>query len=138
MIFELSEEPSSLDMKFSSVMSNIDMADSAVRKFLAARGLVSHSFAVCLVIREALTNAVRHGNRMDMDKLVDCRIYIEKDFIVLDITDQGEGFSWKELISSESSDPLKESGRGLAIIKLYFSAWSFNEKGNRLILRKKI
>jgi serine/threonine-protein kinase RsbW len=138
MVFEISEEPSGLRIVFSSVMSNIDMADTAVRKFLAVRGLDSHSFSVCLVMREALTNAVRHGNRMDIEKMVICRIYIEDDSIVLDISDEGEGFSWKDLISADSPDHLMESGRGLAIIKFYFSSWTFNEKGNHLILRKKI
>lgn len=138
MVFEMTKEPSGLKIEFSSIMSNIDVVDAATREFLASKNLASHAFAICLVMREALTNAVRHGNRSDDSKLVIYHIYLENESIVLDIIDQGDGFVWKELISMEAPEPDQESGRGLAIMKNYFSSWFFNEKGNQIILTKKI
>ncbi|WP_035276264.1 ATP-binding protein [Desulforegula conservatrix] len=138
MVFEMTKEPYGLRIEFSSIMSNIDVVDAATREFLARMSLGSHAFAICLVMREALTNAVRHGNRSDDTKLVAYHIYLDDDSIVLDIIDQGEGFVWKELMEMDAPEPDQESGRGLAIMKSYFSSCFFNEKGNRIILTKKI
>ena len=138
MVFEMTEEPLGLRIEFSSIMSNIDVVDAATREFLARMNLSSHAFAICLVMREALTNAVRHGNRFDDTKLVIYHIYLNDESIVLDIIDQGNGFVWKDFVKMETPEPDQESGRGLAIMKNYFSSWLFNEKGNQIILTKKI
>jgi len=138
MVFEMTEEPLGIRIEFSSIMSNIDMVDAATREFLSRMDLGSHAFVICLVMREALTNAVRHGNRSDDSKLVVYHIYLDNGSIVLDIIDQGDGFIWKDLISMDAPEPDQESGRGLAIMKNYFSSWFFNEKGNQIILTKKI
>lgn len=61
MVFEMTEEPLGIRIEFSSIMSNIDMVDAATREFLSRMDLGSHAFVICLVMREALTNAVRHG-----------------------------------------------------------------------------
>lgn len=138
MVFEIIEDPMALRIEFSSIMSNIDMAELATRKFLASLGLGAHSFSTCLVMREALANAVKHGNRSDEKKKVFYGISFDGESIVLDISDEGEGFKWKDVLSMDVPEPDKESGRGLFIIKRYFNSWDFNDSGNRIILTKKI
>lgn len=138
MVFEMTEDPLGLRIEFSSLMANIDVVDAATKKFLSRLDLGSHAFSICLVMREALTNAVKHGNRYDDSKSVIYHIYVKDGSIVLDILDQGEGFLWKNLMDLEMPEPPLESGRGIAIMKNYFDSCVFNEKGNRLVLKKKI
>lgn len=136
MVFEITEDPMELRIEFSSVMSNIDMVELATRKYLTRMGLGAHVFAVCLVMREALTNAVKHGNGSDEKKLVDYAISFQNDSIIIQIEDQGDGFVWRDALATDIPGPDKESGRGFSIIKRYFSSWKFNDRGNRIILTK--
>ena len=98
--------------------------------------LVPHLFAINLVLREGLTNAVRHGNKNDPDKLVEFQLKINRGkSICLEVTDQGEGFDWeKQQLSGLPEDTTH--GRGLLIMESYFTRYFYNQKGNRLYLEK--
>jgi serine/threonine-protein kinase RsbW len=81
--------------------------------------VVGGEFAVELALREALNNAVVHGNAMDPHKLVKVRCRCESGKGVwLAVRDQGKGFD-----PSEVSDPLErnsmkaEQGRGIYLMK---------------------
>jgi len=139
-IFEVTGSKDKLHIRFSSFLEYIDEACKAVTRFLESEqeGLAHHLFAINLVLREGLTNAVRHGNKNDPDKLVDFQLKIDGEkFILLKIADQGEGFDWKTQQASEL--PGKEGhGRGVHIMETYFTRYSYNPKGNILYLEKKI
>jgi serine/threonine-protein kinase RsbW len=121
-------------------MAHIDRVCEAVTRFIhETHPLLScHLFAINLVIREGLTNAVRHGNRNDPGKTVDFRIQInDMKSIALRIADQGEGFDWqKQKTTGLLSDA--DHGRGIPIMQTYFSAYSYNSRGNILYLEKDI
>lgn len=103
-------------------------------------------FELKVIINELLLNAVKHGNKEDNNKLVRIAAGIEKgDCAFIDIQDDGEGYDYECLIDkaerlcSESNIlNLKETGRGLLIIKNLCDNIQFNEKGNRVIVEKKL
>ena len=134
-IFEVIVSKDKLHIRFSSFMEYIDEVCKAVTLFLESKqvGIAPHLFAINLVLREGLTNAVRHGNKNDPDKLVDFQLKIDGEkSILLKIADQGEGFDWKK----EQSEGLQENadhGRGIPIMKTYFTRYSYNQKGNLLL-----
>src|SRR6267378_5533754 len=91
-----------------------------------------------LALREALSNAMTHGNRMDARKLVHVRCCCEGTkgvFIV--VRDQGNGFD-----PSKVPDPLavenlnSEHGRGIHLMNLAMDEVSFERQGTEVRMRK--
>ena len=96
------------------------------------------SGAVELALREALNNAVVHGNRLDARKLVHvrCRCKVGEG-ISLVVSDQGQGFD-----ASSVPDPvavenlLADHGRGIQVMKLTMDAVSFERRGAKVHMWK--
>lgn len=123
---------------FSSTMKNIDAACEEAGQYLrsSVAGIEKHLFPIKLVIREGLTNAVRHGNAGDPEKIVRFELsIINKEMIKMMIEDEGRGFDWREKCNEILVDD-QEHGRGIIIMETYFSSYSYNEKGNILFLEK--
>lgn len=138
-MYEVTESNNGLAISFSSSMDHIDRACGEVARLLESRGkrFVLHFFAVNLVMREGLTNAVRHGNKNDPEKVVVFELHIGRNLLRIRISDQGRGFDWgkKKAVSlSKASD----HGRGMAIMEQYFTRHSYNARGNVLYLEKQI
>ena len=139
-IFDRSVTEESVSVTFSSTLENIDRTCDAVDGFLKQgfQEMAEHFFAIHLVMREALTNAVRHGNGLDPGKRVKFFMKIDQDrSIRMEIEDQGEGFDWQRARQRPPDDD-EDHGRGLVIMTAYFSSCGYNRKGNRLILEKRL
>lgn len=137
--YKRTRTPDRLEIRFATSLDAIDRVCREVRRFLVDAGheTASDLFAVDLVLREGLTNAVRHGNSHDRTKDVICRVSLEEDRQVrMDIEDQGPGFDWKKR-RDRLPDDTDEHGRGLLIMKTYVSEFWFNDQGNRLTLIRK-
>ncbi|MDA2930629.1 ATP-binding protein [Acidobacteria bacterium AH-259-O06] len=73
-----------------------------------------------LSIRESVTNAIQHGNKLDESKKVSVRFQIMPDRLVICVQDQGEGFDDSEI--PDPLDPenlLKPSGRGIFYVRSF-------------------
>ena len=124
---------------FSSVMENIDRACAECMAYLAESvfQVDPKHFPLNLLIREGLTNAVKHGNKSDPEKTVRFSVSLEKAQISFTIEDQGTGFDWKNMDFSIRK-PDSETGRGLWIIRQYAHEYRFNTKGNILQVKHMI
>jgi len=94
--------------------------------------------AVELALREALNNAVIHGNRMDAHKLVHvrCRCELGKGVFII-VKDHGQGFDPKAVPDPLAVERLEaEHGRGIHLMKLAMDEVSFERGGTELHLRK--
>ena len=139
-ILEVIASRDKLHIRFSSFMKNIDEVCKRVTLFLEEKqeNIAPHLFAINLVLREGLTNAVRHGNQNDPKKLVDFQLEIDRAKVILfKIEDQGEGFDWKKQQNFDLPGEA-DHGRGIPIMKTYFTRYSYNKKGNLLYLEKTI
>lgn len=138
--FDVQQKTDRLDIVLSSSMDLIDRADSIVKHVMNDHGLGRLGFAVRVVMREGLTNAVRHGHHHDPAKLIHFHLAFGKDRLTMVIADQGDGFDWKTAMARatvENSDgTLRDHGRGFLIMGEYFDTWAYNEKGNVLTLVK--
>jgi serine/threonine-protein kinase RsbW len=116
-----------------SRLSAVDRCCHDVEAMLGKEGLAPHRFAVSLLLREALTNAVVHGNRQDPAKSVRVEVFCGRRWITLRVRDQGRGFDWK---SRERCRPEETEigGRGLSIYHLFAERVKFNHAGNELAL----
>lgn len=137
-IFEVSNKNDTIGFNFSSTMQNIDQVCEIINERLPQKmeGIEPHLFAINLVIREGLTNAVRHGNDNDPSKQVRFLMKINPGVSVsMEIEDQGPGFDWRKLKALDP-DEAEDHGRGFLIIEAYFTSYSYNEAGNILYLEK--
>lgn len=108
-------------------------------QFMAAwRCVVGDEFAVELALREALSNAVIHGNKMDPNKLVEIRCRCERGKGVwLIVKDQGKGFDPTAVPDPLAPQGLEaEHGRGIHLMKLAMDEVSFRRRGNEVHMRK--
>ena len=97
-----------------------------------------NEFAVELGLREALNNAVIHGNAMDPNKLVEVRCRIERGKGVwLIVKDQGKGFDPNAVPDPLAAENLQaEHGRGIQLMKLMMDEVSFQHGGTEVHMRK--
>jgi len=133
--FHITHAKNQLKISFQSTLENIDRADKESRIFLQKNKLQSEMFSVCLCMREGLTNAVRHGHQHDVSKIIGYSLTRTGEQLIMEIEDEGDGFDWKR-VEKIKPDFESDHGRGLVIIREYFSTYTFNEKGNKLTLVK--
>ena len=94
-------------------------------------------FDIRLCIEEAVRNAIVHGNRMNEKLRVMVDYRIEKDRIRIEVEDEGAGFDPHSVPDpAEKKNMLKESGRGVCLIKTLMDNVDFNEKGNKIGMEK--
>src|ERR1700676_460222 len=91
-----------------------------------------------LALREAVSNAIFHGNRLDARKLVHVRCCCEGAkgvFIV--VRDQGNGFDPNNVPNPLAVENLEaEHGRGIHLMKLAMDEVSFERGGTQVHIRK--
>jgi serine/threonine-protein kinase RsbW len=92
---------------------------------------------VHLSVEEALVNAIKHGNNEDPDTSVHVVFKVSAAEILIQITDQGEGFDPHEVPDPTLDENLAvPSGRGLMLMKAFMSVVHYNDKGNQVIMEK--
>jgi anti-sigma regulatory factor (Ser/Thr protein kinase) len=91
----------------------------------------SERFAVEMLLREALTNAVMHGCGADGEGRVHCEIAALEGGMRIRVADDGEGFDWRKQSSSEPEPPGEASG-GLSILHSCANRVLFSDNGNEV------
>jgi anti-sigma regulatory factor (Ser/Thr protein kinase) len=97
------------------------------------------SFAVGLVLREAVVNALRHGHRGDTTRAVLIGYHLSARAAFIEVADEGPGFNPYLVPDLFDDDGRGEGGRGrgLLLMRLYTNWIRFNKRGNRVILCKR-
>ena len=86
-----------------------------------------------MCVSEAIINAIKHGNKNDLDKEVSIIVDCDRQEIKIEVEDEGDGFDVKGVKDPTLKENIKkESGRGIFIIKNLSEEIEFNEKGNRV------
>ena len=90
-----------------------------MEKKLRRCGLSKSDLAdVAISVTEAVTNAVVHGNKNDLQKKVTVTLKIKEQDITVWVKDQGNGFDPESVPSPvENGNVLKKVGRGIFIVK---------------------
>jgi serine/threonine-protein kinase RsbW len=92
--------------------------------------------SLAIAVTEAVNNAIIHGNKQDKNKKVFVEFVFEGKKIIVKVKDQGKGFNPNKL-----SDPiapenlLKESGRGIFILKALMDEVKFEFEKNGTVIR---
>lgn len=95
-----------------------------------------------IAVREAVANAIKHGNLQDPAKRVDVDLGIEGDHLVIQIQDEGEGFEVEAVADPlDEGNLLKPDGRGIFYMHKFMDEirYTFGPRGGTtVILRKRI
>jgi len=127
-------EKNSYTAEFSAELEHIEPLWKEVEAKLVARGFLEKKiFAVQILIREALNNAICHGSKNNAEKTVRLEISIGAHEMFITVRDQGPGFDWRIHMHDEA-DPLLSSGRGVGLLKAYALQVAYNDRGNVLYL----
>lgn len=95
------------------------------------------TFAIKLAMEEALTNAIKHGNRNDRRKQLVLRYFIDNERAVIMVRDQGAGFAPADVPDPTAEENLERpNGRGLMLMHAYMSRVRFNAAGNEVWMLK--
>lgn len=82
---------------------------------------------------EAVNNAIIHGNKGDIRKMVTVNFTADGSLFDVTVTDQGEGFKYDSL--PDPTDPSNIEnlhGRGVFIMRSLADAIEYNETGNEV------
>ncbi|MDX2480729.1 MAG: ATP-binding protein [Desulfuromusa sp.] len=91
------------------------------------------AYQLNLVLTEALTNAMCHGNNCDPDKEVRVSIFASDHDLIIKVFDQGQGFDIKALAKLRAC-PNDEGGRGIKIIFKLMDQVKYNQEGDNNVL----
>ncbi|NWG14184.1 MAG: ATP-binding protein [Acidobacteria bacterium] len=79
-------------------------------------------------VRESVTNAIQHGNKLDLNKKVDIRFEVSLEQLDVYVGDQGGGFNFDDLPSPlDPENLLKPSGRGIFYIRSFMDLVEFRQ-----------
>jgi serine/threonine-protein kinase RsbW len=114
------------------------LVDRLMRLIEGSHCVTGEEPAVELALREALNNAVVHGNGMDAHKLVHVRVRCELGKgISLLVSDQGQGFDPNALPDPLVAENLERGdGRGIHLMKQSMDEVSFKGHGTEVHMRK--
>jgi serine/threonine-protein kinase RsbW len=109
-------------LEFNSVFEMVDFVQIVSDHMGRSVGLDEDSLHwVGVAIRESVINAIKHGNRNDVSKLVFVEFETAQDEapeISIRVRDQGEGFDPETLADPLAPENLlKSSGRGIFLIR---------------------
>lgn len=109
------------ELSLPSRIDTVATAAAAVAEFVSRSGITEDAaFGIDMAVREAVTNAVVHGNRRDENKTVEVTIKSSPDAVEISVHDQGAGFN-PEAIPDPTAEEniLKASGRGIFFMRSF-------------------
>jgi CheY-like chemotaxis protein/anti-sigma regulatory factor (Ser/Thr protein kinase) len=130
-----------LHYSFPSTYSGVDAACLWAADMITAEKIPEgkESVLVLLAIREALINAVRHGNLFLPHSFVDLSLYVKSGELRADISDEGPGFEFPATLNKIEHIRAEQLGnRGLAVMNSVSDQVFVNGSTVSLIFRRNI
>ncbi len=96
---------------------------------------------IAISVSELVNNAICHGNKSTRDKKVSATIDREGSLVVINVTDEGTGFSPENIENPIADDNLmKEVGRGIFIVQSLMDSVDFEltSTGSKVTIKKDI
>ena len=135
-----------LELRFLTLDKHIDKANKLCGNLLAMSGLNEEDrVSVAAAFREAVANAAQHGNKHRRDKLLEVLYLLDKEKIIVSVTDSGMGFDWPSILNKEqdavgrarqSQREGKLGGLGIMLMMRCVDKIEYNELGNVVTLIK--
>ena len=110
-----------VSLSFSSAFEFMDTVHEMTDEILRGAGFSEDDrYWLTIAVREAITNAVKHGNRRDPDKKVDVDFEVDDERLKVTVQDQGDGFDVESVPDPRLPENLlKDKGRGIYYIRTF-------------------
>ena len=126
-----------VELKLPSRLASIDEAAAGVTDAARRLGFAEDAlYGVALAVREAVTNAVLHGNRRDESVPVEVGVADAGSEMVVTVRDRGEGFDPTGVADPTSEENLlKSSGRGILFMRTFMDdvRWERHPEGGTVV-----
>ena len=113
--------PETTEFKLPSRIEAVEEVAAAIAGVMSRTGIDEQAaFGVDMAVREAVTNAVLHGNKRDETKLVEVVLNISPAALEIRVHDQGAGFNPETIPDPTIAENLlKTSGRGIFLMRTF-------------------
>ena len=133
----------SVKLRLGSQIAYVDLVhEMAERLAREARFDASAALNIGLAVREAVINAIKHGNGMDPRRTVEVEFERKGGTFRVRVRDQGAGFDWDQPIDPRDADNIhRTSGRGIFFMKHFVDRVAFQRrrgKGTEVVLEKRV
>jgi serine/threonine-protein kinase RsbW len=123
------------------IPSSLELIPGFISRFMKEIRILSlghdDTFDIKLSLEEALVNAIKHGNKMDPEALVEFRADVEDGKLTMKVTNAGPGFDFKSIPDPTALDKLERtSGRGVFLIKKLMDRVEFSDCGRTIKMIK--
>jgi len=132
-----------IEITISSRFENIELVQVIAEHLCENAGVDEDgSHWIGMAVREAVANAIKHGNKLDVRKRVHAQFDLRGPELAIRISDEGEGFD-----PTKVSDPLnpqnlmKTSGRGIFYMRTFMDEVHYTFEpggGTSLIMTKNL
>jgi serine/threonine-protein kinase RsbW len=132
-----------IEITISSRFENIELVQVIAEHLCENAGVDEDgSHWIGMAVREAVANAIKHGNKLDVRKKVNATFELQAAELEITISDEGEGFDPEKV-----SDPLnpqnlmKTSGRGIFYMKTFMDQVQYSFRpggGTSLVMTKNL
>lgn len=125
------------ELKLSSRIEAVAEAAAAVAGIVRCLSVDENTvFGIDMAVREAVTNAVLHGNKRDETKFVEVTVKSSSADLEITVHDQGLGFN-PEVVPDPTKDEniLKTSGRGIFFMRTFMDEvdWVIRPEGGTTV-----
>ena len=130
-----------IQLSIGSRFENIELVQVVVEESLGRTELDEDSrYWIGIAVREALANAIKHGNRQDPRKRVAVGFRVEEDVVTISVADEGEGFDPGSVGNPlEPDNLLRPDGRGIFYMNRFMDEifYDFGSAGGTTVTMKK-
>jgi serine/threonine-protein kinase RsbW len=133
----------SFHLAIGSRFENIELVQLVLKGSLERLGLDDDNrHWIDVAVREAVANAIKHGNREDPAKQVEVDLTVESGSLVIRVQDEGVGFDPAHLEDPLAPENLlKPNGRGIFYMKSFMDDIQYDIRpggGTVVTLRKRV
>ena len=125
------------ELTLASRLESVEEAAAAAAKFAERHDFGDDvKFAIDMAVREAVANAVKHGNLLDETKRVEITFENSGEAFEITVRDFGAGFAVEEVPDPTNPENLlKANGRGILFMRSFMDEveWSNHAQGGMLV-----
>jgi serine/threonine-protein kinase RsbW len=116
--------PETVERLMDSTLDSVDQAEELTSAAAQRAGFEEEDLMkMGMAIREAMVNAVVHGNQYNLNKRVRFSISVTQDRFTITIADEGSGFDFSHIPDPLAPENLlRTSGRGIFLMRSFMDA----------------
>ena len=122
------------NITFDSRLDNISIVEKLIDEVSEKYKINDTIYGNILVsLVEAVNNAIKHGNKLDLSKKVDLYIEVDGNTLLCRITDEGIGFNYKNVPDPTTPENIdKPHGRGVFLMLKLTDNLEFKNDGRQV------